>query len=166
MLDRSKLESGLVDAFSKMLGVYSEGNSGRWSLLHDKICQDVAAAYRKYYSDGRGDLMPVVAPPDAVLWPSLKPYLMSTWGTAFAAYWTATTFQPAADETIGVVTNGPAMGAALQAAIDPLLVQGMRSETVEAFARRIAGFLHTYTTGLVLVVTLNHPPWTKPGTIA
>jgi hypothetical protein len=155
------LKGPIVAAFQKMQS--SQASNPSFLFIHEQLCRDVAKAYDAWFKGALGDLMPVITPGPNVLVPGMRAPLMTGWGAAFASYSVATRFTPVGVEVSGVITNASAQASILQAAITSLMP--VYSPSIQAFGERIAALLSTYTTGLMVQVTLSVPPGTKTGVI-
>lgn len=146
-----------------------DANRSSAAPLPSKILSDtLAEEYDSWFKTLHAGIMSPQPQGLAALKSSLRVYNFATWGAAFTAYWTAVIWLPSGVYTGGVTTNAPAQGVALQNEINTILrseFTSSKNKTVEDFADRIAGALHTYTTKLTVQATLSVPPNTKVETV-
>ena len=156
----------LQDAFADRTQSEIDANRSQTATpVPSKVFSDtLAEEYEKWFKTLHAGIMSPAPTALPALKTGLKIFEFTGWGTAFAAYWTSTTWTPSGIYTGGIVTNAPAMGAALQSEINTFITSG-GSKTMEAFADRIATVLYTYTTGLTVQATLSVPPNTKVETV-
>lgn len=164
----ASLTNGIISAVHKSANerVQSEIDSNRSSQapLPSKTFSDaVAEEYDKWFKTTHAGIMSPSPTGLSALKIALRVYMFKGWGTGFAAYWQSTIWSPSGIYTGGVTINASTQGTSLQSEIDGAL--RTQFQDMDAFARKIAELLHTYTTGLTVQATLSVPPNTKVETV-